>query len=178
MRESSRFRISIESQSEVPLTDKTGKVTSLITAESIIAGFMIAYGALNGQMLIYWSEPRHHGSLVTTYIVGVGIYAIVITCLASILLLYWSLDTNEMDDVRYKAGYGLFIWAIFLSCVFVNVAVWSIYHFTTATDHKPYDVPVTPWTTVSVIGFYGYVVFLIYVGALAILTHSKEVRHH
>ncbi|MGD0177027.1 MAG: hypothetical protein ABSC50_09420 [Candidatus Bathyarchaeia archaeon] len=88
----------------------TGKVTTLITAEAIIAGFMIAYGALNGQMLTYWRDQTIGTStnkVITTYLVGVWIYGIVITCFASILLLYSSIDKSDTDR-RYKAGYWLF----------------------------------------------------------------------
>lgn len=162
----------MESASEALLANKTGKVTALITAESVIAGFMIAYAAINGQMLIHWTEPQHNFP-VTTYIAGIVIYAIVLTCFVSILLLYESLDTEEMDDVRYKTGYGLFIWAIFLACAYVIGAAVSIYHFTVTTEHQPYPVPVNPWATVVMAGFFVYVVLLIFIGSSSMLTHYK-----
>lgn len=147
-------------------------MTTLITAESIIAGFMIAYGALNGQMLLYWRNSANHGSPMTTYLVGVWIYAIVITCFASILLLYSSIDTKE-NDRRYRAGYWLFIWAMFLSGLFVNVGVYSINHF--ITYNTTVEVSATPWVTVSEGAFYGYVVILIIVGGWVIWTTRKKV---
>lgn len=160
-------------------TNKTNKVTALITAESIIAGFMIAYGALVGQMLVYWadplhwSDPLHPPSLLTTYFAGVLIYAIVLTCFVSILLLFKSLDAEETDDSRYKAGYCLFIWAIVVSCLYVALNVGSIYHFTVTPDHKPLPLPAEPGATLSLIGFIDYAAFLFFLGVLAILKYSE-----
>jgi hypothetical protein len=113
------------------------RVSVLITAESIIAGFMIAYGALNGSMLIYWSNPRHHGSPITTYIAGMVIYAIVLTCFVSIILLFNSLPTTEgpgteydrLLDSRCNVGYDLFLMAILGSVAFVLISGYSIYHY-------------------------------------------------
>jgi hypothetical protein len=116
----------------------TNKVTVLITAESIIAGFMIAYGALNGQLLVHWS---HYGGsyMMTTYIAGIVIYTIVLTCFVSIVLLFNSLSTNNYGNPsigatervrRYDAGYDLFLMAILGSAVFVVTNGISIHHFT------------------------------------------------
>lgn len=126
-------------------------MTVLITAESIVAGFMIAYGALNGQLLVDWS--RHHGSLMTTYIAGIVVYAIVLTCFVSIVLLFNSLHTNrtigknkeeekknkQKLDWRYDAGYDLFLMAILGSAVFVVTNGISIHQFTVASlsQHRP-----------------------------------------
>jgi hypothetical protein len=164
-------------------TDKndTDKVTALITAESIIAGFMIAYGALVGQNLLYWSEPKHQGSLFTTYFAGILIYAIVLTCFVSILLLFKSLDANEKDGVRYKAGYRLFSLAIVVSCVYVVLNVGSIYHFTVSTDHKPLEVTLLGLgdkeaATWLVTAFLVYAVILFDVFLLAIMRHPNAMK--
>jgi hypothetical protein len=141
------------------LAIKTDKVTVLITAESIIAGFMIAYGGGVGPNLLYWSEKG--GSLLTTYFAGLLTYATVLTCFASILLLFKSLDAEEENDVRYSWGYRLFIVTILMSCFYVGISVVSIYHFTVSADHKPLEISVTPLADWLVAGFSGYVVFLI-----------------
>jgi len=162
----------MEPQSEVRKTDR---VTVMITAESVIAGFMIAYGALNNQMLLYWSDPKNQGSPVTTYLAGVWIYAAVLTCLTSILLLHASLDTNSMEDVRYKLGNYLFDWTILMTGAFIFANVSSIYHFTAMPEHTTYDVPVTPWAFVAWSGFIAYGGFLVFIWALARMAHKKEI---
>lgn len=105
------------------------KVTALITAESIIAGFMIAYGTLVGQMLMYWSQVKG-ASLFTTFQAGLLASAVVLTCFRSVLLLFKSLDAKGTNNVKYKAGYDLFIVAILGSCLYVIMNVASIYNFT------------------------------------------------
>jgi nitrate reductase NapE component len=108
---------------------KTEKVTVLVTVESLIAGFMIAYGALNMQMLTYWAEPGHCGSPVSTFMAGLVVYGIVLTCFASILFLFWSLRVNGYD-ARYTYGWVLFTVTIFVSAIYVLQTVISIHDFT------------------------------------------------
>lgn len=164
------------------MADKTDKVTALITAESIIAGFMIAYGALVGQMLVYWSDRSHAGSLFTTYFAGLLIYAIVLTCFVSILLLFMSIDDDEANGLKYKRGYYLFICAILVACCYVVLNVGSIYNFTISTHHTPLDVPLmvgltdTEAATISVIAFFVYAAFLFVVLILTIMRRSKKAR--
>jgi hypothetical protein len=111
----------------------TQKVTVLITAESLIAGFMIAYSALNGQLLVDWF--RHGGSLMLmpTYIAGIAINAIILTFFVSIILLVSSVpsptNTKKLRG-RYDAGYDLFLTAILGSALFVVANSLSIHHFT------------------------------------------------
>ena len=127
---------------------KTEKVTVLITVESIIAGFMIAYGALNMQMLAHWAKEG--APLVGTAVAGIWIYAIVLTCFVSILFLYCSLDTDSKYgsfDVRYAWGFCLFCWIIVLSTIYVGETAHSIYRLTVRTNcmgqHAPWCYPDT-----------------------------------
>lgn len=122
--------------------DKTQKVTALMTAESIIAGFMFTYGALVGQMLVHWAEVPC-ASLFTTFFAGVLIYAIVLTSFRSLLLLFKSIDEGDPYNINYNAGYDLFIWAVILSGFYVVMNVFSIYLFSVAPVHMPYNAPVT-----------------------------------
>ena len=112
------------------------KVGVLITAESIIAGFMIAYATLVTQMLFSWSRVEG-ASLFTTLQAGLLASAVVLTCFRSILLLYKSADHKPTDEsemakakMNYGAGYDLFVAAILLSGIYVIFNALSIYHFT------------------------------------------------
>ena len=106
------------------------EVTALITAEAIIAGFMISYATLVSQMLTYWSE--HRGSLFTTFQAGLLASAVVLTCFRSIFVLYRSINSKstKVNTTDYEEGYAMFIAAILLSGIYVVLNVLSIYHFT------------------------------------------------
>jgi hypothetical protein len=157
----------------MPLANMTDRVTVLITAESIIAGFMIAYGALNGQLLVDWS--RHHGSLLTTYIAGIVIYTIVLTCFVSIVLLFNSIPTNGENLLgRYNAGYDLFLMAILGSAVFVVANGFSIRQFTVGSNHMPIScIPVSPLADIWFYAFLVYAAFLL-VLLMAVLIFSRR----
>jgi hypothetical protein len=150
------------------LAARKERVAVLITAESIIAGFMIAYGAINGQLLVQWS--RYGGSyMTTTYVAGIVIYTIVLTCFVSIALLFNSLrteNTNRTEDDlrgRYNAGYDLFLMAILGSAVFVVTSGYSIYHLAVSSDYMPISIPVRPLADVL------FGAFLVYAGFLSVL---------
>ena len=124
-------------------------------------------------MLFEWSQVNvEHTtsapSLFTTFLAGILIYAIVVTCFRSILILFKSFDTNETDDVNYKAGHDLFTVAVLGSCAYVIMNVLSIYHFTITPDHLPLDIPARLHVstlvacTVLVVGFFGYVAILLH----------------
>jgi len=102
-------------------------VTALITAEAIIAGFMISYATLVSQMLTYWSE--HRGSLFTTFQAGLLASAVVLTCFRSIFVLHRSISSKS-TTTDYEEGYAMFVAAILLSGIYVVLNVLSIYHFT------------------------------------------------
>jgi hypothetical protein len=150
--------------------NRTNRVTVLVTAESIIAGFMIAYGALNGQMLFDWSRVKD-ASLMPTYIAGIVIYAIVLTCLVSIILLFTSVPTHrqinggnnkdeEQRNLLCNAGYDLFLMAILGSAVFVFVNGLSIHHFI-VTDQMPISCIPLELANVLFKEFLFYAVFLV-----------------
>lgn len=148
------------------------RVTVLITAESIIAGFMIAYGALNGQLLAYWS--RHGGRLMGTYIAGIVIDAVVLTCFASIVLLFNSIPTTtNRNKGRYYAGYDLFLMAILGSIIFVVANGFSIYHFTVGPNHTPIYINVRPLADLLFYAFLVYAVVLIMLLPMMLICNCK-----
>jgi small-conductance mechanosensitive channel len=147
----------------------------LITAEAIIAGFLIAYGAVNGQMLTYWSN-RPNGSPTTTYIAGIVLDAIVLTSFLSIVLLFNSLHTTNTNDTknllgRYNAGYDLFLWAILGSMAWVVTNGYSIYQYTVTNqtircfDNSTFQA-IGQVVTLHDSLFY---VFVVYAAALSVL---------
>jgi hypothetical protein len=125
-------RASVALRSEKPLANQNGRVNALITAESIIAGFMIAYGALGGQLLIYWGE---HERPETTYLAGILVNAIILTCFASIYILFRSVHRGVKFCIEYEAGYNLFKLALFGSVCFVIINAFSISRFTAFSPH-------------------------------------------
>ena len=144
------------------MTDKTAQVTALMTAESVIAGFMIAYSALIGQNLLYWTDPHHHGSPFTTFLVGLAIYGIVLTFFRSILLLFKSIETRKTNEGKYKAGYELFIAAMLGAGTYIILNALSTYHFTLrnavfeiSSEFIPLD------STLALIAFFVYVAVLL-----------------
>jgi len=106
---------------------------------------MIAYGAVNGQILLIWackSELTANvncdmSGLVGTYVAGMMINVVVLTSFASILFLLSSIPLNienggRFEEVRtkYYAGYDLFLVALLGTAVFVVSNSSSIYNFT------------------------------------------------
>lgn len=137
----------------------------LITAESIIAGFMIAYATLVSQMLFNWSTVKG-ASLFTTFQAGLLASAVVLTCFRSIFLLYRSTaPTNADKNSDYGVGYDMFIAAILLSGIYVMLNVLSIFHFTflSSLSIKPTPIP-TPWDFGS--SFFELVLFSLYIWIL------------
>jgi hypothetical protein len=172
------------------------KVTVLITAEAIIAGFMFAYGALNGQMLVNWnfgfgcqSYGTHCNTsgLMGTYIAGVIINAVVLTSFASILLLLNSLPgSNEKEAVRTRRfywGYDLFLMAILWTAVYVGIGSYSIYHFTVKHNGILLLDPFLAKVLFAEFCFYAVILavllFVALVGSVRKAFHFfKTFRHH
>jgi NADH:ubiquinone oxidoreductase subunit 6 (subunit J) len=172
------------------------RVTVLITAESIIAGFMIAYGAVNSQLLVSWGCKSFEAvcdrtGLVGTYIAGVFINGVVLTSLASIMFLLSSIPTNEEAKVKskpeehryrqnYNAGYDLFIATILGTAVFVVSNTISIHNFTVTLSGMP--IPVQPVADLLYYEFWLYVVFLAALLAMALIFDCEKVlsrfEHH
>lgn len=156
----------------------------MITAESIIAGFMIAYGAVNGQVLVDWS--RHGGRLTGTYIAGMLINGVVLTSLVSILFLLSSVPTNvnikdrgDPKEDKYKqkycAGYDLFLMGILGTAVFVVTNSFSIYRFTVSLPHVPMIIPINPLADILYHEFMLYAAFLLVLLIIGLVLNCKEV---
>lgn len=115
------------------------------------------------QNLLYWADPHHHGSPFTTFLIELPIYAIVLTFFRSLLLLFKSMKTIDTDEVKYKAGYELFIAAILGAGTFVILNALSTYHFT--LRHATFEIPdnfIPLDSTVALILFFGYVAVLLH----------------
>jgi hypothetical protein len=133
-----------------------------MTAESVIAGFMISYAALLGPNLLYWAEPAHHGSTFTTFLVGLLIFGIVLTFFRSLLLLFNSIKTSETDMKRYKAGYELFMAAMLGAGTFVILNALSVYHFTLRNAVFEISPEFTTLdSTLALVAFFVYVAVLL-----------------
>jgi glucan phosphoethanolaminetransferase (alkaline phosphatase superfamily) len=144
------------------MTDESTKVTALMTTESVIAGFMIAYSALIGQNLLYWADTHHHGSPFTTFLIGLPIYGIVLTFFRSLLLLFKSIEKSEINQAKYKAGYELFIAAMLGTGTYIILNALSTYHFTLRKAVFRIPNGFTPLaSTVALILFFVYIALLL-----------------
>jgi hypothetical protein len=111
------------------------KVTVLITAESIIVGFLAAYATLVNSTLVYWSERG--GQVFTTVFAGLLIYAMMLTAFRSVHLLFRSIDTDDPENEDYRAGYDLFLIVLFGSGIYVLMNAASVVHFSMTGANVP-----------------------------------------
>ena len=111
------------------------KVTALITAESIIVGFLAAYATLVNSTLVYWSERG--GQIFTTVFAGLLIYAMMLTAFRSVHLLFRSIDTDDPENEDYRAGYDLFLIVLFGSGIYVLMNAASVVHFSMTGANVP-----------------------------------------
>ena len=122
--------------------DRTRRVTALMTAESIIVAFLVAYGPTVNSTLV--SLMASGKPIFGTVLAGLLISAVALTAFRSILLLYQSIDISNLDDVRhsderYRAGYDLFLMVIAGSGVYVLINAYSILHYAMIGENV--DVP-------------------------------------
>jgi hypothetical protein len=129
----------------VQLVDK-GKVTALMTAESIIVAFLVTYGATVNNTLV--SLTKSGEPIFGTVLAGFLISALAITAFQSIYLLYRSIAINIFDlkdlrytDERYKAGYDLFLMVIAGSGFYVVMNAFSILHYAMIRANVPDTEP-------------------------------------
>ena len=134
------------------MVDREQRVATLITAESIIVGFLVAFGSGVNQTLVSWIETGK--PIFGTVFAGLLISALAITAFQSIYLLYRSIDISDADDLlhsdgRYKSGYDLFLMVIAGSGVYVVVNAYSILHYAMMGGNVP--VPCEP-LSISIAG--------------------------
>ncbi len=109
------------------LLDKTRRVTALMTAESIIVGFSIAYASLINERVVHL---RDFGKPVfTTVLAGLLVYGLVLTAFRSLLLFYKSIRTDDPFERNYNSGYDLFLMTILGSGLFALMNAASIVHY-------------------------------------------------
>jgi hypothetical protein len=119
----------------VPSRTMDRRVTALMTAESIIVGFLGAYATLVNSTLVFWSERG--GRIFTTVFAGLLIYAMMLTAFRSVHLLFKSIDTNDLNNKDYKAGYDLFLVVLFGSGIYVLMNAVSVVHFSMTGANVP-----------------------------------------
>jgi hypothetical protein len=131
----------------VQLAD-TGRVTALMTAESIIVALLIAYAPTINNTLVTLMKRRE--PIFGTVLAGLLISAVALTAFRSLLLLYKSIDISNVDDVmrsdeNYRAGYDLFLMVILGSGVYVLSNAFSIVHYAIWRSNVVFScVPVSP----------------------------------
>lgn len=140
------------------LRRKEAKVTVLMTAESIIIVFLIAYAPAVSQMLVYWSDKSHPGPLFTTVFSGLLIYTLILIAFKGILMLYRSIDANDPNNENYEVGYDLFLVVVGGSCVFVAMNAISILQY--GKTGSSLNVPYEPWIWIWAVFFAFWVLFI------------------
>ena len=123
------------------MVDRGQRVATLITAESIIVGFLVAFGLGVNQTLVSWIETGK--PIFGTVFAGLLISLLALTAFRSMLLLYQSIDISDVDgamlsDERYRVGYDLFLMVIALTGFYVLTNAFSILHY--AVAHENYAV--------------------------------------
>lgn len=117
----------------------------IITAESIIAGFMITYAALVSQMLVSWST-KTGASLFTTLQAGLLTSLVVLTCFTSIVYLYRSTDSPDLraNSGNFQIGYDLFIAALLGTGLYVifNILSWFRFSLLSFQGVQPYPISI------------------------------------
>jgi hypothetical protein len=122
------------------LVGREQRVATLITAESIIVGFLVAFGSGVNETLVFWIERGK--PIFGTVLAGLLISGLALTAFRSIYLLYKSIDISDVCDVqhsdeRYIAGYYLFLIVIGGSGVYVLMNGYSILHYAMTGGNLP-----------------------------------------
>jgi hypothetical protein len=112
------------------------KVATLVTAESIIVGFLVAFAPGVNQALVssMMAGKPSFGAVLAGFLIS----ALALTAFRSILLLYQSIDASRtLDDSRdrYRTGYDLFLMVILGSGVYVLINAVSILHYALTAEN-------------------------------------------
>jgi len=112
----------------VQLGDK-GKVTALMTAESIIAGLLLAYAPVVNERVVSLKNATPPQPVFSTVLAGLLIYGLVLTAFRSLLLLFESIRTGDPCERNYNAGYDLFLMVIIGSGAYALMNAVSVVHY-------------------------------------------------
>ena len=121
------------------LAHRTQRVATLITAESIIVGLLVAFGSGVNETLVKSIERGE--KIYGVVFAGLLISALAVTAFRSILLLYKSTYFEESSPKHYEyymAGYDLFKVVIVGTGLYVIVNGFSIFNY--AVAHRNVDV--------------------------------------
>jgi hypothetical protein len=120
------------------------KVATLITAESIIVGLLVAFAVGIGPTLVSSIEKPGPEPIFGVVLAGFLISALALTAFRSILLLYQSIDISNLGDMRrsderYRVGYDLFLMVIAGSGFYLLINAFSVLQY--ALAHKNWSPP-------------------------------------
>jgi len=157
------------------LANKETKVTALMTAESIIVGFLLAYTSLINERVVALKSLSPPQSVFTTVLAGLLIYGLVLTAFRSLLLLFESIRIRDSCESNYNAGYDLFLLVILGSGLYVLMNAFSILHYATT------NCIVTPpdeylFYKIAALFFAAWVVVLVFFVPLRISPYARCVR--
>jgi len=124
------------------LADK-GNVTALMTAESIVVGFLLVYASLINETVVRLKDTEQ--PVFTTVLAGFLVYGLVLIAFRSLLLLFESIRTGDPYERNYNAGYDLFLMVIIGSGVYVLMNAVSVVHYAIIGHNVIFScVPVCP----------------------------------
>jgi len=145
------------------LADKRN-VTALMTAESIIVGFLLAYAPVVNERVV---SLRDTGKPVfTTVLAGLLVYGLVLIAFRSLLLLFESIRTDDLYEKNYNAGYDLFLMVILGSGLYALMNALSVVHY--AMTGSNVSAPGEPLSTSEPL-FIGTAVFFFVAWVLLVL---------
>jgi uncharacterized protein with PQ loop repeat len=135
-----------------------GKAETLITAESIIAGFLIAIASTYNQLNVQYTGAGK--SYLTPYLGGLLIAALTITAFRSVLLTFDYV--HKKNEKKYEIAYDLFIIVVIGAILLVIAGVISLVDIVTRQQYTPIPVSV-PGSIFVVLGviFGAYVVLVL-----------------
>jgi hypothetical protein len=105
------------------------QVTALMTAESIVVGFLLAYSSLFNVRVVDVTHLPQPQSPVSTVLAGFLVYGLILTAFRSLLLLFESIRTADPCEGNFRAGYDLFLLVILGSGIYVVMNAVSVVHY-------------------------------------------------
>ena len=102
-------------------------VTALMTAESIVVGFLLVYASLINARVVDLRKASQ--PVFSTVLAGFVVYGLVLVAFRSLLLLFESIRASDFYDDNYNAGYALFLLVILASGFYVMMNTFSLVHY-------------------------------------------------
>ena len=135
------------------------KADTLITAQSIIAGFLIAIAAAYNELNIRYVQAG--GAALTPFLGALAVAALTVTAFRSILILFEYVHSE--DEAKYAIAYDLFLVLVWGSISLTVIGAVSLLRVVVTQEYKPIQIQATS----EVYILFG-LLFIIYVAVVVI----------